>query len=175
MRAKVIEEILNTERDYVRHLEDIIEVRTGRRKEGGREEREGVGKDGGGKGGRRKVGGRIDKRRKGGEGGREGGREEEEEEGRQKGQMLMAILSPQGFLKKCRENTKLFDHQKIETVFSNVEQVYLFQRDFLRDLESRVDHHRMEESQIGEVFVANVSGLWWWCRESVCGCLGSSV
>ena len=89
--------------------------------------------------------------------------------------MLMAILSPQGFLKKCRENTKLFDHQKIETVFSNVEQVYAFQRDFLRELESRVDHHRMEESQIGEVFVANVSGLWWWCSESVCGCLGSSV
>lgn len=26
VRAKVIEEILNTERDYVKHLEDIIEV-----------------------------------------------------------------------------------------------------------------------------------------------------
>ena len=26
VRSKVVEEILNTERDYVRHLEDIIEV-----------------------------------------------------------------------------------------------------------------------------------------------------
>ena len=28
VRAKVVEEILNTERDYVHNLEDIIEVRT---------------------------------------------------------------------------------------------------------------------------------------------------
>ena len=27
VRAKVVDEILNTERDYVRHLEDIVEVR----------------------------------------------------------------------------------------------------------------------------------------------------
>ena len=27
VRAKVVEEILNTERDYVKHLDDIIEVR----------------------------------------------------------------------------------------------------------------------------------------------------
>lgn len=26
VRAKIVEEIVNTERDYVRHLEDIIEV-----------------------------------------------------------------------------------------------------------------------------------------------------
>ena len=29
VRAKVVEEILNTERDYVKHLEDIIEVSKG--------------------------------------------------------------------------------------------------------------------------------------------------
>lgn len=28
-RSKVMEEILNTERDYVKHLDDIIEVRRG--------------------------------------------------------------------------------------------------------------------------------------------------
>jgi hypothetical protein len=27
VRSKVVEEILNTERDYVKHLEDIVEVR----------------------------------------------------------------------------------------------------------------------------------------------------
>ena len=36
VRAKIVEEILNTERDYVQHLEDIVEVR-GRGREGGRE------------------------------------------------------------------------------------------------------------------------------------------
>ena len=29
VRAKVVEEILNTERDYVNHLRDIVEVRGG--------------------------------------------------------------------------------------------------------------------------------------------------
>ena len=29
VRSKVVEEILNTERDYVQHLKDIIEVRNG--------------------------------------------------------------------------------------------------------------------------------------------------
>ncbi|CAI8028598.1 Rho guanine nucleotide exchange factor 4 [Geodia barretti] len=84
VRSKVVEEIINTERDYVKHLEDIIE----------------------------------------------------------------------GFLKKCRLNSKLFDRESVETIFSNLESLYEFQLDFLHQLEARVSPHHMEDSQIGEVFVA---------------------
>ena len=47
----------------------------------------------------------------------------------------------------------------METIFANVEELLAFQRDFLAELESRVCMDHMEDSQIGEVFVMNVS-LW---------------
>ena len=62
-----------------------------------------------------------------------------------------------GYLKPCREYSQLFDKEKVEVIFSNVEQIYLFQRDFLRELETRVITDHMADSQIGEVFVLNVS------------------
>ena len=63
----------------------------------------------------------------------------------------------QGFLKKCRLNSKLFDRESVETIFSNLESLYEFQLDFLHQLEARVSPHHMEDSQSGEVFVACVS------------------
>ena len=38
-----------------------------------------------------------------------------------------------------------------------MEQIYSFQRDFLRELEAKVDRDRMDCSEIGEIFVINVS------------------
>ena len=64
---------------------------------------------------------------------------------------------PQGFLKKCRLNSKLFDQESVETIFSNLESLYQFQLDFLHQLEARVSPDHMEDSQIGEVFVSCVS------------------
>jgi len=41
----------------------------------------------------------------------------------------------QGYLKRCREYVgKLFTEDQLEVIFSNVEQVYEFQRDFLSEL-----------------------------------------
>lgn len=62
----------------------------------------------------------------------------------------------QGFLKRCREYNKLFDDEQIDLIFSNIEQVYALQRDFLQELEARIKPDHMEESEIGEVFVLNV-------------------
>ena len=58
---------------------------------------------------------------------------------------------------KCRLNTKLFDQEKVETIFSNLEALYHFQLGFLRQLEARISPAHMEDSQIGEVFVICVS------------------
>ena len=63
----------------------------------------------------------------------------------------------QGFLYRCREYSTLFDTERVDTIFSNVEEIYKFQRDFLRELESKVDRDRMDCSEIGNVFVINVS------------------
>ena len=65
----------------------------------------------------------------------------------------------QGYVKRCKGYNKLFDDDKCDTIFSNVEQIYSFQKDFLRELETSVEHYRMEDSKIGEVFVTNVSPL----------------
>ena len=107
VRSKVVEEILNTERDYVKHLEDIIEVSKG-------------------------LNNSVNK------------------------ELINRLVCVQGFLKKCRVNTKLFDQEKVETIFSNLERLYQFQLEFLGQLEARISQ-RLEDSQIGEVFVACVS------------------
>ncbi len=70
----------------------------------------------------------------------------------------------QGYLKRCREYNKLFDEEQIEVIFSNINQVYSFQKDFLKELEARVKPGHMAESEIGEVFVLNVS----YCCCSLC-------
>ena len=71
--------------------------------------------------------------------------------------LLLIMIMLQGFLKRCRDYSTLFDSEKVETIFSNVEEIYRFQRDFLRELESKVDRDRMDCSEIGSVFVINVS------------------
>lgn len=71
--------------------------------------------------------------------------------------LLLIVITLQGFLNRCRDYSTLFDSEKVETIFSNVEEIYRFQRDFLRELESKVDRNQMECSEIGGVFVINVS------------------
>lgn len=63
----------------------------------------------------------------------------------------------QGYVKRCRGYNKLFDEEKVDTIFSNIEAIYIFQRDFLRELEASINQDKMEDSQIGEAFVNNVS------------------
>lgn len=60
-------------------------------------------------------------------------------------------------MKRCLEYNTLFDEERIEVIFSNVDKVYDFQKDFLRELEARVKPGHMAEAEIGEVFVLNVS------------------
>lgn len=76
----------------------------------------------------------------------------------------------QGFLYPCTQHPKLFDAERIETVFSNVEDIYHFQKHFLAELESRVVTDKMEDSQIGEIFVQSVS-LKTGVRESWIDCI----
>ena len=74
--------------------------------------------------------------------------------------LISIVIMLQGFLNRCRDYSTLFDSEKVETIFSNVEEIYRFQRDFLRELESKVDRDQMDCSEIGNVFVINVSYMY---------------
>ena len=84
---------------------------------------------------------------------KEGGKDMVEEEGVYS---CYDILLVQGYLQRCTEHTRLFNSEKIELIFGNVENIYKFQKDFLKELETKVNRDKMEDSQIGDIFVANV-------------------
>lgn len=64
-------------------------------------------------------------------------------------------------MKRCRDYGTLFDNDEIDVIFSNIEEVYSFQKDFLKELEARTKPGHLEQSEIGEVFVVNVSFFHW--------------
>ncbi|XP_061614247.1 rho guanine nucleotide exchange factor 4 isoform X3 [Phyllopteryx taeniolatus] len=83
MRAKVINEIMSTERDYIKHLKDICE----------------------------------------------------------------------GYIKQCRKRTDMFTEEQLHTIFGNVEEIYKFQRKFLKILEKKYNKEQPHQSEIGCCFL----------------------
>lgn len=69
----------------------------------------------------------------------------------------------QGYWKPYRvQYSKLFDEKElIETVFSSIKHIYIFQQDFLKELEAMVNPERIEDSQIWEVLAMSVSLQGW--------------
>ncbi|KAJ7324048.1 Rho guanine nucleotide exchange factor 4, partial [Desmophyllum pertusum] len=85
VRSRVVLEILNTERDYVKHLEDVVE----------------------------------------------------------------------GYLKQARKRTDMFSEDQITKIFSNIEQLYEFHQEILRQLEECFVEEDPCASEIGAVFLNN--------------------
>ncbi|XP_035272123.1 uncharacterized protein spata13 isoform X2 [Anguilla anguilla] len=83
MRANVVNEIMNTERIYIKHLRDICE----------------------------------------------------------------------GYLRQCRKHTGMFTQLQINTIFSNIEDIYRFHRKFLKNLERYYNKEQPHQSQIGSCFL----------------------
>ncbi|XP_029458413.1 spermatogenesis-associated protein 13 isoform X3 [Rhinatrema bivittatum] len=83
MRTNVIQEIMNTERVYIKHLKDICE----------------------------------------------------------------------GYIRQCRKHTGMFTEAQLNTIFGNIEDIYKFQRKFLKDLEKQYNKEEPHSSEIGTCFL----------------------
>ncbi|RVE59164.1 hypothetical protein OJAV_G00201580 [Oryzias javanicus] len=83
MRTNVINEIMSTEQDYIKHLKDICE----------------------------------------------------------------------GYVKQCRKRTDMFTEDQLRTIFGNIEDIYRFQRKFLKTLEKKFNKEEPHLSEIGCCFL----------------------
>ncbi|XP_061230407.1 spermatogenesis-associated protein 13 isoform X4 [Neopsephotus bourkii] len=89
MRTNVIQEIMNTERVYIKHLKDICE----------------------------------------------------------------------GYIRQCRKHTGMFTTAQLSTIFGNIEDIYKFQRKFLKDLEKQYNKEEPHLSKIGSCFLQHQEGF----------------
>ncbi|XP_076323564.1 uncharacterized protein LOC143232265 isoform X2 [Tachypleus tridentatus] len=83
VRANIVQEIISTEKDFVKHLEDVV----------------------------------------------------------------------QGYLRQVRRRPDMFSSERITTIFGNIEEIYKFQKEFLRRLEACIDHNRPHLSLVGNCFL----------------------
>ncbi|KAJ0022937.1 hypothetical protein NQD34_015071 [Periophthalmus magnuspinnatus] len=89
MRTNVVQEIMNTERIYIKHLKDICE----------------------------------------------------------------------GYIRQCRKHPDMFTESQLKTIFSNIEDIYKFQRQFLKDLEKQYNKDQPHLSEIGSCFLLQGEGF----------------
>ncbi|CAJ1082189.1 uncharacterized protein spata13 isoform X1 [Xyrichtys novacula] len=89
MRTNVVQEIMNTERIYIKHLKDICE----------------------------------------------------------------------GYIRQCRKHPDMFTELQLKTIFSNIEDIYKFQRQFVKELEKKYNKEQPHLSEIGSCFLLQGEGF----------------
>ena len=73
--------------------------------------------------------------------------------------LITLIFSLQGYLEKVRQEKSLFTAADAETILGNIEELYHFHKEFLKELQQAIKFDRMEESIVGHLFIKHVSRL----------------
>lgn len=66
------------------------------------------------------------------------------------------FISFQGYIRQCRKHTGMFTTAQLSTIFGNIEDIYKFQRKFLKDLEKQYNKEEPHLSEIGSCFLQHV-------------------
>nr|XP_033805063.1 spermatogenesis-associated protein 13 isoform X2 [Geotrypetes seraphini] len=59
----------------------------------------------------------------------------------------------EGYIRQCRKHTGMFTEAQLNTIFGNIEDIYKFQRKFLKDLEKQYNKEEPHLSEIGTCFL----------------------
>ncbi|KAL2085198.1 hypothetical protein ACEWY4_018518 [Coilia grayii] len=64
-----------------------------------------------------------------------------------------------GYIRQCRKHPSMFTDLQLRTIFSNIEEIYKFQRKFLKDLERKYNKEEPHLSEIGSCFLQQDDGF----------------
>ncbi|CAN9506267.1 unnamed protein product [Ophioblennius macclurei] len=65
----------------------------------------------------------------------------------------------EGYIRQCRKHPDMFTDMQLKTIFSNIEDIYIFQRQFLKDLEKKYNKDQPHLSEIGSCFLLQGEGF----------------
>ncbi|KAL1248643.1 hypothetical protein QQF64_021961, partial [Cirrhinus molitorella] len=65
----------------------------------------------------------------------------------------------EGYIRQCRKHPGMFTDAQLKTIFSNIEDIYRFQRKFLKDLEKQYNPENPHLSEIGSCFLQQEDGF----------------